>query len=1052
MNDEELIFVMKMRDEASRVLKKFNTELKSTGGVSKTLSDEMKRTNAAFKDADQLLGRLGDTADDTSGSMKGLAGQIGQMVSGAATLYALKRSVESTMKSFMIMQDGMSEVRKTSGLSGRDLEDVKVALDEIGRAVPVPMEQLYEFTAVAGRAGVTGKEALGEFAKTAAQMSVALDNIDPDVLLRALGNTREALDENGGVQGNMKTFAATLNLLDDTSKTSASKILELATDVAAAGSQFNLSYKDVLAWSTVLAESGVDAGIASTTILRMGSTIQQAAALGGDQLQLLAATAGMTAEQFKQLADRDVAGAINSLINGMSQMDAGQRIGVLKALELDAVMSQKAINVLTGKVDVLHDRIRQVNDEPLAMAKFDAENEAQLDKFSSQLQLLKNNFQQLKAAIGADFADAFLPIVQALADMTISLTEWYGSLDDGTQKFIAFATAITVGGAGVVLSLGQMGLAIRGMSVLAGALGISGVAAGGGITAMLAAAGPAVAVIAALGATMYIFADSLALGSSNIMEAAGASAEGAAKLKEYEEQARVAAASQQTVSYAADTMGERLAYARTHVWNLDQALKNLGITAQWSAFQMAKAQLAENKMNLAKVRGNKALFGSMPVVGAAFRGAYETREKQLLEEQGDIYTSMVYAAGDAFNTGMATARGGPKIDQPPTATPGTFTPSGKTDGGGRKTGGGGESQAVRDMKARAEALRDVQFETREANDMYNSLLAGYGDSIDKIEEEKAIIAARWALRKREGKDNLDLTKDEILATRAKVVADKQVNDLLAQREREAESRLGTDMLGVEALGRASIGFGDTRENAVANALLEERLILIRETRDVTAQLSIDEEEYIRTSTEMLWDRNEAEREYNRLKEQDYATFDLFSSSLGDMLSGAKSLKGALGDLVTGLRDLAIQFLILIPLKRAFETSYSAGGGFFGALSSAFGAMFANGGGFNKGVQFFAKGDVFDRPTAFGMRGGVGVMGEAGPEAIMPLRRGRDGKLGVQMSGGGGGFSIGSLVVNVEAPDGSDPAMFGRIIGEAIEAKMAQFARKESRPGGMLYRS
>src|SRR5690606_1673845 len=51
---------------------------------------------------------------------------------------------------------------------------------------------------------------------------------------------------------------------------------------------------------------------------------------------------------------------------------------------------------------------------------------------------------------------------------------------------------------------------------------------------------------------------------------------------------------------------------------------------------------------------------------------------------------------------------------------------------------------------------------------------------------------------------------------------------------------------------------------------------------------------------------------------------------------------------------------------------------------------------------FAKGGVVDGPTLFPMFGDkVGLMGEAGPEAIMPLKRGPDGKLGVVAQGVGG---------------------------------------------------
>lgn len=75
--------------------------------------------------------------------------------------------------------------------------------------------------------------------------------------------------------------------------------------------------------------------------------------------------------------------------------------------------------------------------------------------------------------------------------------------------------------------------------------------------------------------------------------------------------------------------------------------------------------------------------------------------------------------------------------------------------------------------------------------------------------------------------------------------------------------------------------------------------------------------------------------------------------------------------------------------------------------------FADGAPFSQGrVMPFATGGIVSGATPFGMRGGMGVMGEAGPEAIMPLARGPDGKLGVRGAGGGGG----TVVMNISTPD------------------------------------
>ena len=83
------------------------------------------------------------------------------------------------------------------------------------------------------------------------------------------------------------------------------------------------------------------------------------------------------------------------------------------------------------------------------------------------------------------------------------------------------------------------------------------------------------------------------------------------------------------------------------------------------------------------------------------------------------------------------------------------------------------------------------------------------------------------------------------------------------------------------------------------------------------------------------------------------------------------------------------------------------------LGSLFG--FARGGVFASGRELtaFAQGGVVNRPTLFPFAKGVGLMGEAGPEAILPLARGADGRLGVQA---GGGARPVTVVMNITTPD------------------------------------
>jgi lambda family phage tail tape measure protein len=125
-------------------------------------------------------------------------------------------------------------------------------------------------------------------------------------------------------------------------------------------------------------------------------------------------------------------------------------------------------------------------------------------------------------------------------------------------------------------------------------------------------------------------------------------------------------------------------------------------------------------------------------------------------------------------------------------------------------------------------------------------------------------------------------------------------------------------------------------------------------------------------------------------------------------------------------------------------------GAIGQGSSIFAA--ANGGAFaQNGIVPYAKGGIVNSPTLFKFaKGGsmaTGVMGEAGPEAIMPLKRGPDGKLGVQATGGGGimvNVNVDAKGTSVEGDQGQGQQL-GRIIAIAVQSELI----KQQRPGGVL---
>ncbi len=155
----------------------------------------------------------------------------------------------------------------------------------------------------------------------------------------------------------------------------------------------------------------------------------------------------------------------------------------------------------------------------------------------------------------------------------------------------------------------------------------------------------------------------------------------------------------------------------------------------------------------------------------------------------------------------------------------------------------------------------------------------------------------------------------------------------------------------------------------------------------------------------------------------------FSSSLASALSDALIQGKSLSSVMQGLA-LDISRLALNSALKSFTSSLtgSLSGVAANMVASADGNIFSGG-----RVRPFAQGGVVNSPMLFPLRGGMGLAGEAGAEAILPLTRGSDGRLGVASQGGGAASQI---IFNVTATDadsfrrseGQMAAMLSRLSG------------------------
>lgn len=151
-----------------------------------------------------------------------------------------------------------------------------------------------------------------------------------------------------------------------------------------------------------------------------------------------------------------------------------------------------------------------------------------------------------------------------------------------------------------------------------------------------------------------------------------------------------------------------------------------------------------------------------------------------------------------------------------------------------------------------------------------------------------------------------------------------------------------------------------------------------------------------------------------------------------------------------LSDLA-KIMAQMAMMQAVKGIGSAFG--WGSAAAASVTPNADGGVYQSADLSRYSGSVVNRPTFFAFAKGAGVMGEAGPEAILPLRRGADGKLGVVADIGGSGMVMFAPQYNIEINNDGTNGQIGpaalKVVYDLGKKAAADFMQQQARDGGRL---
>ena len=276
-------------------------------------------------------------------------------------------------------------------------------------------------------------------------------------------------------------------------------------------------------------------------------------------------------------------------------------------------------------------------------------------------------------------------------------------------------------------------------------------------------------------------------------------------------------------------------------------------------------------------------------------------------------------------------------------------------------------------------------------------------------------------------------------------------------ERQEAIRQGLDVQAINTLYEGRLSILNDQYSVLMRQTEEldkqQRLLRLRQDSDIGAGIREGAQKYVESIGTMR--EATAQLAQTGIKGVEDAIFSLTTTGKANFQEFAKSI-------LENTARMIIQQLILRSVMQIIGAigggpKLAAGAGQVSSFNAAAAQYMPNALGnayAANGIQPFAMGGIVKRPTMFafanGGAGRLGLMGEAGPEAIMPLRRLPNGRLGVEQAGGGTPVTVN---VSVDASgtavqgDAGQGEQLGRVVAQAVQAELI----KQRRPGGLLNR-
>lgn len=326
--------------------------------------------------------------------------------------FALVAPIAGSVKLALDDSTAFSDVKKQSGLAGKELEDFKYQILDATKHIPMMNDEIYALSAQALQSGVPIKE-MAQFTSDAAMMATAFD-IEAKEAAKTMATWRSAF---GMGQAEVIKLADVINYLGNNLATTPAEITQVVNGVASLGKLAGVTEKQTAALAAQIMAQGKNADVTKTGLKNMFLTLASGSSATNRQQQAYKKL-GLTSKEVAEGMQRDAEGTLFEILQSVQALDDVERASVLS--DLFGKESIEIVAALNADVGKLKNVFTDINDESKYLNSSMEEFNNKLENPVTQLELAKKAMLQT----GINAGSVLLPYVVTIAQKTGEFFSW----------------------------------------------------------------------------------------------------------------------------------------------------------------------------------------------------------------------------------------------------------------------------------------------------------------------------------------------------------------------------------------------------------------------------------------------------------------------------------------------------------------------------------------------------------------------------------------------------------------------------------------------------